>query len=159
MDEDDEDEDEDDLDDIADDDLADDVADKDKSSRKKASPLILGDEVEDELVEWIQQHESLYDKTKKGYRKTDEKKRLWQSKADELKITLQALMVWYKSQRTRYGKLLEKKSGQGTKLLTDREKWILEKWSFLKIFITRQQGRVPSSVSTCVLKLLFMSGL
>ena len=140
------------------DDEVSDVADKDKqSARNKA--LILSDEVEDALVEWIQQNETLYDKTKKGYRKTDDKKRLWQAKAEELNITYKALMVWYKSQRTRYAKLLIKKSGQGAKMLTDREKWILDKWSFLKMFITRQQGRVPSSVSTCVPKLVIMSGL
>ena len=121
------------------------VADNTRSARNK--PLILSDEVEHALVEWIQQNETLYDKTKEGYRKTGDKNRLWQSKADELNITLKALLVWYKSQKTMFAKLLlSTKSGEGD-TMTDREKWILEKWSFLKMF-PPHGGRVPSSVST-----------
>ena len=90
----------------------------------------------------------MYDKTKNDYRKTDLKKKLWTDKGASLDITYEEIVQWYESQRTRFGKLLKTKSGQATKILTEREQWILRNFEFLRLHITRQQGRVPSSVST-----------
>ena len=119
-----------------------------KKKKERRLQLVIDRPIEDALVEWIQQHPELYNKAEADYRKTAAKKALWQSKADELKMSVEDLLCWYKSQRTRLGKILMKKSGQEAKIPTAREKWVLEKWSFLKNFITRQQGRVASSVSS-----------
>ena len=53
------------------------------------------------------------------------------------------LCMWFKSQRTRYSKLtqLENKSGSGSRVLTARQQWITDKWSFIKSHIVRVEGR------------------
>ena len=119
-----------------------------KKRKERKEALIIDEPTEDKLVEWVQSHPELYDKSKADYRKTAAKKALWQKKADELNYNVEDLICWYKSQRTRLGKILTRKSGQAAKILTSRENWVLEKWSFLTKFITRQHGRLPSSVST-----------
>jgi hypothetical protein len=44
----------------------------------------------------------------------------------------QAIKVWFTSQRTVFGKLQKKKSGQARKDPTFRQKWVLDNFSFLK---------------------------
>ena len=43
--------------------------------------------------------------------------------------------------RTQFGKLLQKKSGDGDREYTDREKWIMSQFSFLKNHIVRVASR------------------
>ena len=54
---------------------------------------------------------------------------------------------WYMGRRTVFGKLTAEKSGDGAREYTDREKWIMDKFSFLKGHITRLTGRNIASVS------------
>lgn len=49
--------------------------------------------------------------------------------------------------RTTYGRLTKTVSGQGSKIMTDRERWIVDKFSFLKGHIARMVSRNPVSVS------------
>ena len=44
----------------------------------------------------------------------------------------QAIKVWFTSQRTVFGKLQKKKSGQARKDPTFRQKWVLDNFAFLK---------------------------
>ena len=73
-------------------------------------------------MEWVRDNPILYSKGLKEYKDTARKQRLWEEKARELDLESAAvLMTWYDSMRTRVGKLTLKKSGDGTKELTDRE--------------------------------------
>lgn len=49
--------------------------------------------------------------------------------------------------RTRLGKISGKKSGDGAKELTDRDQWIVDKFSFLQSHISRMQGKQAVNVS------------
>lgn len=53
---------------------------------------------------------------------------------------------WLDSMRTRYGRITERKSGQGTPRYTERDRWILSNFGFLKDHIVRQAGRQSSQV-------------
>ncbi|KAJ8042413.1 hypothetical protein HOLleu_13462 [Holothuria leucospilota] len=48
--------------------------------------------------------------------------------------------------RTTYGRLIKTVSGQGSKIMTDRERWIVDKFSFLKGHIARMVSRNPVSL-------------
>ena len=100
-------------------------------------------------MEWVRDNPILYSKGLKEYKDTARKQRLWEEKARELDLESAAvLMTWYDSMRTRVGKLTLKKSGDGTKELTDREKWVLAKFDFLITHISRIPSRQAVNVST-----------
>ena len=73
---------------------------------------------------------------------------LWEGKAKELGVDVDVLRTWYKSLRTRLGKLTQKQSGEGHAERTDRDKWILERLDFLVKHIHRVQGKKGAGVST-----------
>ena len=106
------------------------------------------DQEEDELVDWVRDHPILYVRTMKEYKDSGKNKLLWEGKAKQLGVDLTVLLTWYKSLRTRLGKLTFKKSGEGSAEKTDRDKWILDRFDFLKKHIHRVRGRVGASVST-----------
>lgn len=54
-------------------------------------------------------------------------------------ITAKKLETWLISIRTRFGRISRDKSGQRAQRLTEREKWILMVFWFLKPRIARQQ--------------------
>ena len=108
----------------------------------------LSHEEEDDVAEWLKSHPCLYNKKLEEYRKTDMKQRLWEEKAAEFSnVDVEYLLGWYKSVRTRFGKLTKIPSGAGAQDLTDRDGNILNKFAFLKTHITRQRGTQLGGVS------------
>ena len=95
--------------------LPDPEEDEGKSSSKKVKKLVLSTAEEDEFVEWIRDNEEIYDKSSKGYKDTEKRKKLWRIKAASMEYDLAALMAWYENMRTRYSKLVKSKSGDGKK--------------------------------------------
>ena len=75
------------------------------------------------------------------------KDRLWKDKANDLNIDSECLQVWYKSMRTRYGKLNKSQSGQGVKKHTERDSWILKSFSFIASHIHTCPKRTSGLVS------------
>ena len=68
--------------------------------------------------------------------------------ATELGYTYDQLCRWYTSTRTRVGKLLQTVSGQEVdRSKTDRDKFLVKTFTFLKSHIVRQPARVDRSVS------------
>lgn len=57
------------------------------------------------------------------------------------------LSTWYKSIRSRYGRILKKKSGDGAGELTERDLWIKAKFEFLKVHIYDVPKRTLASAS------------
>ena len=112
-----------------------------KSSKSKLKKLVLTPEEEDDLAEWVREHTDVYDKSSKGYKNIDRRKRVWRLKAEEIKVDPASLMAWYENMRTRYVKLVKKKSGDGVKDLTPREDWLIQKFSFLYQHILRRPGK------------------
>ncbi len=76
------------------------------------------------------------------------KKRPWEDKAAEFSnVNVEYLLSWYKSMRTRYGKLAKLPTGSGAQELTKRDAGILRKFAWLKSHISRQWGRQFGGVS------------
>ena len=97
--------------------------------------------VEQDLVEWLKANQYLWLRSTKEYKR---KKEAWQMKADELNIKLVHLEKWWKNLKDWYVKLKKKKSGQASKPLTGREKWVLDNLSFYQ---TQVQVDVPDTLN------------
>lgn len=118
-----------------------------KSKRTKRKALVLTEEQEVDLAEWIRIHPEIYSKGLKSYKDSGRKKKLWDDKAEELNIEYDVLRVWYESIRSKIGKLTASKSGSAAKEETDRDKFIMSNFGFLKEHISRMRGRTGMSVS------------
>lgn len=130
---------------------------KSKKKGKRSAKSVrewLTQDTEDELIDWIKNNPMLWDKTLNEYRNKQKKNALWEEKAKEVHLTKDELYTWYDSLRTRYGRLLLTKSGDGSKPLTDREQWILRNFEFVKGQITRQPSRQSCNVSSFFLYLV-----
>ena len=118
--------------------------------RKKAPCVNLTREQETSIIDWLKDHPELFDKADASYKDITKKKSLWDSKAEELGLESGAvLLTWYRSMRTRYGKLQKNatKSGAGSPQLTQRDQWILRNFSFFKPHIYVCPKRAPGLVS------------
>ena len=122
-----------------------------KPRRKQKKTVTLTDEQEEAMIAWLKENPLIYDKGKGHYKKKDDKKVMWAEKAAELGLTPQELTTWYETNRTRFGKLTRRKSGQGNKKLTDRQEWVLKSFAFLQEHINRQPSRAAVAVSTFIL--------
>ena len=124
-----------------------------KKPRNSRAPLFLTEEQEEDLADWVKSHECLYMKGKREYKDTALKKNLWEKKAEELGVSTKSLTTWYDSIRTKVGKLTNQPSGSSAKSLTDRDRFILRNFDFLKSHIARMTSRLAVSVShfTCLM--------
>lgn len=89
----------------------------------------LPDQVEQDLVEWLQDNSYLWLRSTKDYHR---KKAAWEMKAQELGVTLKHLQNWWKNVKDWFVKLSKRTSGQARKLLTERDKWVLKNIAFYK---------------------------
>lgn len=117
-----------------------------KKSRRKA--LLLDDDTQEQLIEWVREHELLWRKGATEYKDTKRKAELWARKARELDIEggAEALRTWWKSARDLYAKLLSKKSGQAAANLTDRELFIQRTCAFLQKEVKPRKGQPLRSI-------------
>ena len=99
------------------------------------------------LVNWIRDNPIIYDKGLSNYKKKVDKREMWAKKAAEVGVTVKQLLTWYESNRTRYGKLIKTKSGQGQQRMTQRQEWVVKSFDFLKAHIYRQPSRAACAVS------------
>ena len=97
--------------------------------KKKNYGWSLSDEQEQDLVEWLQANNFLWLRSSKYYHR---KKQAWEQKALELGISLKHLQNWWKNVKDWFVKLSKKTSGQATRVLTDRDRWILKNIAFYK---------------------------
>lgn len=120
-----------------------------KKRRKK--PLVLTEDQEIEMAEWLLNHPFVYTKSMKEYKNISKKNRLWDNKAEELDVeSSDILKTWYGSMRTRIGKITEKKSGSAKKDLTERDTFLMQHFRFLTTHISRVKARPACSVSTMI---------
>jgi hypothetical protein len=71
------------------------------AKKQKSPPLLLSEEQEEALADWLKNHDFLFVKGRKEFKNTSMKNGLWQTKADELNIDKKALYTWYESIRTK----------------------------------------------------------
>lgn len=105
--------------------------------------------VEEDVLKWLKGNSYLWMRNKKSYK---QKRAAWEMKAQEVGISVEHLEQWWKGIKDWYVKLSKKTSGQVTKMLTERETWVLQHCGFYKSSIssdTREPvvtvTRVPSA--------------
>ncbi|XP_063970789.1 uncharacterized protein LOC135157796 [Lytechinus pictus] len=111
--------------------------------KRKAARLFLSDEQEEELVEWLKSNPELFNKSHQRYKDIDLKNSIWEDKASELGMQSgDHLQVWYKSMRTRFGKLRKIMSVNKSRQLTWRDQWILRNFDFISphIYVCNRGG-------------------
>ena len=85
--------------------------------------------VEEDVIEWLKGNSYLWMRSKKAYK---QKRAAWEMKAQELGISVEHLEQWWKGVKDWYVKISKKTSGQATKMLTERETWVLQHCGFYK---------------------------
>ncbi len=121
---------------------------KETSQRsKKGEALFLTDALQEDVIDWMREQAIIY-KSLRDYWNSDKKRKLWADKAKAMRVDDHKLQTRMDSLKSRYGRLTQTKSGQGVKEHTEREVWLLDKFSFLKSHIAHQTSRHGVSVST-----------
>lgn len=113
-----------------------------KKRKRKATQVILAEETERLLGEWLEfDVPYFYNRGLPDYKNKAKQQAVLEEKGKSLDPPLTAVQLeqWLTTIRTRFGRLSKEKSGQGAVRLTDREKWILRTFHFLKPHITRQR--------------------
>ncbi|XP_052218100.1 uncharacterized protein LOC127835702 [Dreissena polymorpha] len=112
-----------------------------KKSRRKA--LLLDNDTQEQLIEWVQEHELLWRKVATDYKDTKKKTELWTRKARELNIEegAEVLRTWWKAVRNLYAKLICKKSGKAAANLTDSELFTQSNCAFLHKKVKPRKGQ------------------
>ena len=92
-----------------------------QSRQKKGQmkSIFLSDSDEKAIVEFIKQHEELYDKTNDSFKDKQKKERLWWQLAATRNLPVKNVKTLFDTQHTRYGKLTQTKSGQGAEKSTE----------------------------------------
>ena len=96
---------------------------------RKKGTWTLSNEQEEEVVDWLRSNDFLWLRCSRDYHR---KKAAWESKAMAMGITLEHLEKWWKNTKDWYIKIRKVKSGQGMKLYTERDRWLLTNLSFYK---------------------------
>ena len=117
------------------------------AGKKKSVSDGLTQEQEQHLSEWFSEHSVFYDQSDRNFKDRELKNQLLDVKGAEIGISGRELWQWLQSMRTMFGKLHKKKSGQARSLLTARQQWILDNFSFLTAHLlpktkTRELGQV-----------------
>ena len=81
--------------------------------------ILLSDSDEKAIMDFVKQHEELYDKT---HAKFKDKQR---------NLSISTVKKWFETQHTRYGKLNQTKSGQAAAKNTEKQAWLKDSFSFL----------------------------
>ncbi|KAM9322195.1 uncharacterized protein KZ484_020419 [Pholidichthys leucotaenia] len=118
-----------------------------KKKRKEKTSATLTEAEEDIMLEWLREHPEIYNKKLKDYKNMPKKVALWEEKAFEMGKTVDYLQLWYRSMRTRMSRLLRTKSGQGSEELTERDTWVMDNFSFLRVHIEAVHRRPMKSIA------------
>ena len=85
------------------------------------------DSDEEVIVDFVKDHKELYDKSSEHVKDKSRKEFLWEKFAKCRKLSVKVCKTWFDSQRTRYGKLTESKSGQVPKEIMEHQTWTQDK--------------------------------
>ena len=98
----------------------------------------MSDSDEEAIVEFVKQHKELYDKTNDSFKDKQKEEGLWEQLAATRNLPVKTVKKWFDTQRTRYGKLTQTKSGQAAEKSTERQTWLKDSFSFLRGHIRRK---------------------
>ena len=81
--------------------------------------ICLTDLEEEAIVNFVKDHKELYDKTNEHFKDRTRKACLWERLAKSHKLSVKVCTTYFKSQRTRYGKLTQSKFSQAPKEMAE----------------------------------------
>ena len=93
-----------------------------RQKKGQMKSIFLSDSDKEAIVEFIKQHEELYDKTNDKFEDKQKKERLWETLAATRNLPVNTVKKWFKTQHTRYSKLSQTKSGQAAEKTTERQR-------------------------------------
>ena len=117
-----------------------------RPKKGKMKTVYFSDQDEEAIVEFLKEHECLYNKRHPLYKDTQTKDMLWGDFCETRNLDPEEVKKWVQSQRTIYGKLTQTKSGLPPHRLTERQRWVTTTFDFLKTHIVRhmtKKGRFP----------------
>ena len=82
--------------------------------------VYLTDSDTEAIVDFVKDHEELYNKNGEHFKDKARKESLWEEFARCFKLSVKVCKTWFDSQRTRYGKLTQSKSGQASREMMER---------------------------------------
>ena len=85
-----------------------------KHKKGQMKSIFLSDSDEEAIVEFVKQHQELYDETNHSF-KDKQKKELLSATRN---LPIKTVKKWFEAQRTKYGKLTQTKSGQAAEKRT-----------------------------------------
>ena len=89
-------------------------------------------------MEFIKKDKELFNKTNNSFKDKQKKERLWEQLAATRNLPVKTVKKWLETQRTRYGKLTQTKSGQAAEKSTERLTWLKDSFSFLRGHFRRE---------------------
>ena len=89
-----------------------------KQKKGQIKSIFLSDSDEEAIVEFVKQHNELYDKTNDSLKDKQKKERLWESLTATRNLPVKTVKKWFETQRTRYGELTQTTSGQAAEKST-----------------------------------------
>lgn len=103
---------------------------------------------EQDMASWLEVNDLIYNKKLNAYKDFRKKDALWESKAADMDKDVDILKTWYRSIRTRFTRLMHRKSGDGSGELTERDRWILQNFAWLNVHVVEVKKKTTVSVST-----------
>ena len=82
--------------------------------------IFLSDSDEEAILEFVKQHEELYDNTSDSFQDKEKKERLWEQLAATTNLPVKTVKKWFETQHTRYGKHTQSKDKQLRRAQNDR---------------------------------------
>ena len=123
-----------------------------QSRQKKGQmkSIFLSNSDEESIMDFVKQHEELFEKTHVKFKDKQKKERLWETitVTASRNLPVSTLKKWVETQRTRYGKLTQTKSGQAAAKNAKRQTWLKDSFSFLGGHI-RRKGASNSLENIC----------
>ena len=106
-----------------------------QSRQKKGQmkSIFLSDSDDEAIVDLMKQYEELFDKTHAKFKDRQRKERLWETVSAYRNLPVSTVKKRFETQRTRYGKLTQTKSGQAAAKNTERQTWLKDSFSFYDV--------------------------
>ena len=81
--------------------------------------IFLNDSDEEAIVEFVKQHEELYDNTNDSFKDKQKNECLWEQLAPTRNLPVKTVKKWFETQYTIYDKLTQMMSGQAAEKSTE----------------------------------------
>ena len=95
-------------------------------------------------MDFVKQHEELFDKSHEKFKDKQRKERLWETVATSRNLPVSTVKKWFDTQRTKYGKVSQTKSVHDATKDTKRQTWLKDSFSFLRGHIRRKEASKSS---------------